>query len=269
MKKLFMLLFVLVTAIVANAQDTLYIFREDVYTNDNYNFEEEYLDITDWCVDSDVLIIHDGKYNPEYHWDVYWACVATEEIIWGDTLVITKGVNEGLYEYRRFSTDEFFRFMITLATEPEELKVSFEREVPLEPCGTEIFAYDLIDGEENPRLTCLWDDGETSYSRIVYDDGTYTVTVSDSCGRQVTNTWRVGDWTGTHETVSSATSIFPNPAHGAFTVRGEGTLVIFNSIGQKVRESKIDNETIIDGLPAGMYFVQVGGNVPQKVVVVE
>ncbi len=263
MKKLFMLLFVLVTVMVANAQDTLYIFREDVYTNDNYNFEEDYLDITDWCVDSDVLIIHDGEYHPENLWDVYWAYVATGEAVWSDTLVITKGVNEGLYEYHRYSTDVFFRFMITLATEPEELKTSFDRDVPL---GEEIFAYDLIDDVENPKLSIAWDDGEPGYSRTAYEERVYTVTVSDSCGRTVTNTWRVGDWTGTHENVSSGTSIYPNPAHGAFTVRGEGNLVIFNAVGQKVRELEIEKEATISDLPAGMYFVQVGGNV-QKVVV--
>ena len=255
MKKLFILLFVLATVMVANAQDTLYIFREDVYTNDNYNFEEEYLDITDWCVNSDTLIIHDGQYDPEHPFDVYWACVATEEIIRGDTLVITKGVNEGLYEYRRYSTDVFFRFMITLATEPEELKVSFEREVPLEPCGTEIFAYDLIDGEENPRLSCLWDDGETSYSRIVYDDGTYTVTVSDSCGRQVTNTWFVGDYTGTHESVASSPSIYPNPSNGVFTIEGSGTYSIYNTVGQLVKTINVEGMQKV-ALPSGLYFVR-------------
>ena len=53
-------------------------------------------------------------------------------------------------------------------------------------------------------------------------------------------------------------------------MRGVGTLVIYNSVGQVVRNGLLeDNETTIEGLPAGMYFVQVGGNVPQKVVVVE
>ena len=255
MKKLFILLFVLATVMVANAQDTLYIFREDVYTNDNYNFEEGYLDITDWCVGSDTLIIHDGQYDPEHPFDVYWAYVATEETIRGDTLVITKGVNEGLYEYYCYSTDVFFRFMITLATEPEELKVSFEREVPLEPCGTEIFAYDLIDGEENPKLSCLWDDGETSYSRIVYDDGTYTVTVSDSCGRQVTNVWLVGDYTGVHESVASSPSIYPNPSNGVFTIEGSGTYSIYNTVGQLVKTINVEGKQEIV-LPSGLYFVR-------------
>ena len=268
MKKLFILLFVLATVMVANAQDTLYIFREDVYTNDNYNFEEGYLDITDWCVNSDTLIIYDGGYHPEDPYDVYWANVETLETTWSDTLVIIKGVNEGLYEYYCYSTGVFFRFMITLATEPEELKTSFDRDVPL---GEEIFAYDLINDVENPKLSIAWDDGESGYSRTACEERVYTVTVSDSCGRQVTNTWRVGDWTGTHESLVSTPCIFPNPAHGSFTVKGEGTIVVFNAVGQKVRELETDSETTISDLPAGMYFVQIGGsgNVPQKVVVVE
>ena len=61
-------------------------------------------------------------------------------------------------------------------------------------------------------------------------------------------------------------TIYPNPAHDRFTVKGEGNLVIFNSIGQKVRVLEIDNEATIDGLPAGMYFVQVNGSVKKVVV---
>ena len=265
MKKLFVTLFAVLAVFVANAQtDSLYILDDYVLMDENYNFDEEYVDLTNWCADT-LIIYDDDPYSIEIGAVTWYSYNVGQWLMSTSSITITKE-NEGRWTYQNNHTGMAFDFMITLATTPEETKVSFEREVPLEPCGTEIFAYDLIDGEENPRLTCLWDDGETSYSRIVYDDGTYTVTVSDSCGRQVTNTWFVGDWTGTHETVSSATSIFPNPAHGAFTVRGEGTLVIFNSIGQKVREMKIDNEAIIDGLPAGMYFVQVNGSVKKIVV---
>ena len=268
MKKLIVILmFALVASTVstANAQiDSLYIHDELFNLDENWFLGEDgywYVAIPLRCTDS--LVVYDtetaGWYDPQLQ---TW--------ISGKSIMITEETQGLRWVHQPYDNpNNTTLFIGQLATTPEETKVSFEREVPLEPCGTEIFAYDLINGEENPRLSCLWDDGETSYSRIVYDDGTYTVTVSDSCGRQVTNTWFVGDWTGTHETVSSATSIYPNPAHGVFTVRGKGTLVIFNSIGQKVRESKINNETIIDGLPAGMYFVQVGGNVPQKVVVVE
>lgn len=63
-------------------------------------------------------------------------------------------------------------------------------------------------------------------------------------------------------------SVYPNPAHGQFTVSGTGKVVISNALGQTVKEMEIDGKQMIE-LPAGMYFVQVGGNMPQKVVVVE
>ena len=244
MKRLFftaMIAFVLVVS-TAKAQDTI-------------NVHEVYAE-AEFCLDSITFFVTpeqgmDGTFPP--HWITY-------DMEWNalDTI-------EGLFYTVRETPTRFVYYRgdwmiaiwcdVTLHKTPEELKVSFEREVPLEPCGTEIFAYDLINGEENPKLSCLWDDGETAFSRIVYD-GAYTVTVSDSCGRQVTNTWLVGDYTNVNETVASSPSVYPNPAHGAFTVRGEGNLVIFNSIGQKVHELEIDNETTIDGLPAGMYFVR-------------
>ena len=162
--------------------------------------------------------------------------------------------------------DDPLWFRIHLSPTAEPLRAPFEETVECGSGQVEIYAYE---GEEIEGLSVQWNDGDTSFSRFV-GDGEWTATVSDTCGRQVTNTWFVGDWTGTHETVSSNTSIYPNPAHGAFTVRGEGTLVIYNSVGQVVRNGLLeDNETTIEGLPAGMYFVQVGGNVPQKVVVVE
>ena len=60
-------------------------------------------------------------------------------------------------------------------------------------------------------------------------------------------------------------SVYPNPAHGQFTVSGTGKVVISNALGQTVKEMEIDGKQMIE-LPAGMYFVQVNGLV-QKVVV--
>lgn len=76
------------------------------------------------------------------------------------------------------------------------------------------------------------------------------------------------DLTGINEATNGlGLSIYPNPAHGSFTVKGEGTLVIYNSVGQVVRNGLLeDNETTIEGLPAGLYFVQINGTT-QKVVV--
>lgn len=253
MKKLFVTLFAVLAVFVANAQtDSLRIV--DYFSDEYYNFDEDCVDLRNWCADT-LIIYDDDPYSIEIGAVNWYSYNEGQWLMSISSITITKE-NEGRWMFHNNHTGVAFDFMITLATTPEETNVSFEREVPLEPCGTEIFAYDLIDGEENPRLTCLWDDGETSYSRIVYDDGTYTVTVSDSCGRQATNTWLVGDYTNVNETVASSPSVYPNPAHGAFTVRGEGTLVIFNAVGQKVRELEIDNEATIDGLPAGMYFIR-------------
>ena len=175
----------------------------------------------------------------EYPEDSWWKCM--DECTW---------------------PDDPLWFRIHLSPTAEPLRAPFEETVECGSGQVEIYAYE---GEEIEGLSIQWNDGDTSFSRFV-GDGEWTATVSDTCGRQVTNTWFVGDWTGTNESLVSTPCIYPNPAHGAFTVRGEGTLVIFNSIGQKVRELEIDNETIIDGLPAGMYFVQVNGLV-QKIVV--
>ena len=175
----------------------------------------------------------------EYPEDLWWKCM--DEYTW---------------------PDDPLWFRIHLSPTAEPLRAPFEETVECGSGQVEIYAYE---GEEIEGLSVQWNDGDTSFSRFV-GDGEWTATVSDTCGRQVTNTWFVGDWTGTHESLVSTPCIFPNPAHGAFTVRGEGTLVIFNSIGQKVREMKIDNETTISDLPAGMYFVQVNGSVKKVAV---
>ena len=178
----------------------------------------------------------------EYPEDSWWKCM--DECTWPDDPL-------------------WFRIHLNPTAEP--LRAPFEETIECGSGQVEIYAYE---GEEIEGLSVQWNDGDTSFSRFV-GEGEWTATVSDTCGRQVQNVWHVAqDW-GVQSLTEDGVAVYPNPAHGAFTVRGEGTLVIFNSIGQKVRESKIDNETIIDGLPAGMYFVQVGGNVPQKVVVVE
>lgn len=60
-------------------------------------------------------------------------------------------------------------------------------------------------------------------------------------------------------------SVYPNPAHGQFTVSGTGKVVISNALGQTVKEMEIDGKQMIE-LPAGMYFVQVNGSVKKIVV---
>lgn len=60
-------------------------------------------------------------------------------------------------------------------------------------------------------------------------------------------------------------SIYPNPSHGTFTVKGEGILTIINMLGQAILQQEIDGESFVK-LPAGVYVAKLGNGV-QKVVV--
>ena len=245
MKKLFIILAVLLSARIGVAQTiTMSVF--DINDVEHVSF----------CADTVIL------YGDTTCWWYHWVDAPSNEYIEYSMTFTIENQGWWLYENDCLGAREFW---ITLSPTAEPLRAPFEETVECGSGQVEIYAYE---GEEIEGLSVQWNDGDTSFSRFV-GEGEWTATVSDTCGRQVQNVWHVAqDW-GVQSLTEDGVAVYPNPAHGAFTVRGEGTLVIFNSIGQKVRESKIDNETIIDGLPAGMYFVQVGGNVPQKVVVVE
>ena len=54
--------------------------------------------------------------------------------------------------------------------------------------------------------------------------------------------------------------VFPNPASGAFEVRGaEGMLFLYNGKGMILRQTPLEGDTKVDasGLPAGVYWVEV------------
>ena len=257
MKKLFVTLFVL-AVFVANAQtDSLYI--PSICSPAYYNEDEDCLDIRNWCADT-LIIYDDDPYSIEIG-AVHWYSYNEGQWLTSSSITITKE-NEGRWSYYNYHTGMGFDFYITLATTPEETKVSFDREVPL---GEEIFAYDLINDVENPKLSIAWDDGESGYSRTACEERVYTVTVSDSCGRQVTNTWRVGDWTGTNESLVSTPYIFPNPSNGVFTIEGEGVYSIYNTVGQLVKTVNLEGRQEIV-LPSGLYFVR-NDETTMKVVV--
>ncbi len=60
-------------------------------------------------------------------------------------------------------------------------------------------------------------------------------------------------------------SIYPNPSHGTFTVKGEGILTIINMLGQTIFQQRIEGESPIR-LPAGIYIAKLGSSI-QKIVV--
>lgn len=247
MKKLFTLFIVLATTVmVANAQiDSLYIVS--VATPEYYNEEMDCLDLTNWC--ADTLVIYDDDPNAN-EFNILWYSMETDgPWMHARSIMITKE-NEGHWIFKNERTNAFAEFMITLATTPEELTESFEYSIELLGECVEIYAYE---GEENEKLSCLWNDGETAFSRMVYD-GTYIVTVSDSCGRSVQNTWLVGDYTGIHE-AEAAPSVYPNPSNGIVTIEGKGTYTIYNAVGQLVETVETDGKREIV-LPSGMYFIR-------------
>ena len=253
MKKLFILVALVCSCVFASAQ-TIEMSALEIHDLEHISF----------C--ADTVILYADSLCPLSQWDhdgilidnLYQNVITTE--------------NEGHWMYADMCNGGpetggviSIEFWITLSPTAEPLRAPFEETIECGSGQVEIYAYE---GEEIEGLSVYWNDGSTEFSRFV-GEGEWTATVSDTCGRQVQNVWHVAqDW-GVQSLTEDGVAVYPNPAHGAFTVRGEGTLVIFNSIGQKVREMKIDNETTISDLPAGMYFMQIGGNEPQKVVVVE
>lgn len=102
---------------------------------------------------------------------------------------------------------------------------------------------------------------------------TYTYTNSTTtCTNSTTRTITVSLCTGLSEltTESSQLLIYPNPNNGNFTIIGPdpGTYTIINSIGQFVKEIKVEKETeiSISNLAEGVYYL-VGNGVRAKLVV--
>ncbi|MBQ6771506.1 MAG: T9SS type A sorting domain-containing protein, partial [Bacteroidales bacterium] len=73
------------------------------------------------------------------------------------------------------------------------------------------------------------------------------------------------DLVGLGENEATAFRVYPNPAKGAFTVEGTGSMTVTNVLGQAVLTRDIDGKETIE-LPRGIYFVKLGG-VTRKVVV--
>jgi len=67
------------------------------------------------------------------------------------------------------------------------------------------------------------------------------------------------------EAENTAFDVWPNPAQGRFTVNGQGTMTITNTLGQTIITKEIDGKESI-ALPRGLYVVKLG-NTTQKVIV--
>ena len=67
------------------------------------------------------------------------------------------------------------------------------------------------------------------------------------------------------EAENTAFDVWPNPAQGRFTVNGQGSMTITNTLGQTIITKEIDGEESI-ALPRGLYVVKIG-NATRKVIV--
>lgn len=75
----------------------------------------------------------------------------------------------------------------------------------------------------------------------------------------------VGNDLVVNEMTKELFNVYPNPAQGQFTVKGSGTVIVRNLLGQTLLTRKIDGQTSIQ-LPKGLYFVTLGVST-QKIVV--
>ena len=53
-------------------------------------------------------------------------------------------------------------------------------------------------------------------------------------------------------------NVYPNPSDGQFTAEGNGTLRVYNALGQLIVMREIREKAVLD-LPKGLYFVRLDG----------
>ena len=64
---------------------------------------------------------------------------------------------------------------------------------------------------------------------------------------------------------TKAPSIYPNPSNGQITIEGQGTAVIYNTLGQVVKEMEVVDKQDVE-LSQGLYIVKMNGTATKVVV---
>ncbi len=72
--------------------------------------------------------------------------------------------------------------------------------------------------------------------------------------------------TGVEESTLTLFKVYPNPANGAFTVKGAKEVTVYNTLGQAVATSHSEEGTHSFSLPSGIYFIKANERVKKMVV---
>ena len=128
----------------------------------------------------------------------------------------------------------------------------------------------FVDNHENLFSDYQWYkngekiDGATRqyyYEKVL--DGNYYVVCKTNSGIQLKSCPVEGELSA--KLSVSSVKVYPNPAHGPFTVEGQGVLIVSDLLGQVLRTYTLDGQRTME-LPQGQYFLTLG-NVTRKLVV--
>lgn len=116
----------------------------------------------------------------------------------------------------------------------------------------------------NAGATYLWNTGATTQTIDTDSVGTYTVTVTDASNCSATSSVViVMRTTGTESLSLEQIQVFPNPAHDHIIIESNTlnlqSAVIFNSVGQVVKQAVIQNNSqiAVQDLSSGLYFIHL------------
>lgn len=85
------------------------------------------------------------------------------------------------------------------------------------------------------------------------------------CATAMYTYWATVVTEGSEENIVS-TSIYPNPSTGNVTIEGNGTITVFNALGQKILTKDIIEKDIIT-LDKGIYFVKKNDGSTEKLII--
>lgn len=136
---------------------------------------------------------------------------------------------------------------------------------------------ELLPSGGTAPYTAKWDTGDTGLTLDSLPSGIYSVTLTDAHGCSLTETVSVGVTSNTHALNKQAFALFPNPARSAVwllfpaPIPGDLRMALLDARGMPVQESTlsagVDRAAIaIAGLPAGVYWVRIGGGVRKLMV---